>query len=65
VGVLVVVGVTVGVLVMVGVIVGVADGDTLTQGVLLLIQVAQSTQGPTIMSTYPGEGNAEVIDVIS
>jgi hypothetical protein len=50
VGVTVLVGVTVGVFVMVGVIVGVADGDTLTQGVLLLIHVAQSTHGPTIIS---------------
>jgi hypothetical protein len=57
------VGVGVGVLVMVGVIVGVADGDTLTQGALLLIHLAQSTQGPVINCMYPKPGDAGVIDV--
>jgi hypothetical protein len=45
--------------------VGVGVDETLTHGTLLLIHVVQSTQGPTIMSIYPGLGSAGVILVIS
>ena len=52
-----------GVLVIVGVMVGVGVDETLTHGALLLIQVAQSVQGPVINSMYPKPGDADVIDV--